>query len=381
MQVQGYFDLAFESVKDAFAELFLNQQQRGAALCIQVAGETVVDLWSGTVDRERSQVWQQDTLVNVFSSTKPFAAVVLLQLMAEGKLELDRPVADYWPEFAQNGKSSITVRHLLSHRAGVAAIHKTLPADDLYNWPVMVQAIEQEQPWWIPGTEHGYAPITFGWLVGELIRRVDGQMPGDSIAQRICQPLGLDFYVGVPETELERISDVSRMKGNMGDEAAKRMLHKVMYEPDSLTTKSFTNPPSVMTSTNKTEWRLMQQPAANGHGNARSLAQFYQALMSGKLLPDELLAEMRKEHSYGQDNTMLTSTRIGLGLMLDQPQLANATYAMGAQAFGHPGAGGTTAFADPERQVSFSFVTNSLGPYVLMDPRAQKLAALVKELT
>lgn len=378
MQVQGYFDLAFESVKEAFAQLFANDQQRGAALCVQIAGETVIDLWAGTTDRERSQVWQQDTLVNVFSSTKPFAAVVLMQLAAEGKLSLDMPVAHYWPEFAVHGKQDISVRHLLSHRSGVSAIHQTLSPESLYDWQAMVHAIEQETPWWTPNTAHGYAPITYGWLVGELIRRVDGRMPGDAIAARICQPLNLDFFVGTPVSEFYRISDVSRMKGDMGDVAAQRMLQTVMREPNSLTTKSFTNPPSVMTSTNKPEWRLIQQPAANGHGNARSLARFYSALLGNKLLDQSQLIEMCKEHSFGLDKTMLTSTRIGLGLMLDQADTKNATYGMTASAFGHPGAGGTTAFADPKLNVSFAFVTNSLGPYVLMDPRAQGLAALVK---
>ncbi|MFT0211060.1 serine hydrolase domain-containing protein [Pseudomonas sp. F1_0610] len=378
MPVQGYFDLTFESVKEAFAQLFENDQQRGAALCVQIAGETVIDLWAGTTDRERSQAWQQDTLVNVFSSTKPFAAVVLMQLVAEGKLELDAPVSQYWPEFVAKGKQDISVRHLLSHRSGISAIHQSLPAESLYHWQAMVQAIEQETPWWTPNTTHGYAPITYGWLVGELIRRVDGRMPGDAIAARICQPLNLDFFVGTPASEFYRISDVSRMKGDIGDEAAQRMLQTIMREPNSLTTKSFTNPPSVMTSTNKPEWRLMQQPAANGHGNARSLAQFYTALLNNSLLEQKYLLEMCKEHSFGMDKTMLTSTRIGLGLMLDQTNTENATYGMTASAFGHPGAGGTTAFADPQLNLSFSFVTNSLGPYVLMDPRAQRLARLVK---
>ena len=160
----------------------------------------------------------------------------------------------------------------------------------------------------------------------------------------------------------------------MGDAAAQRLLKCMMSEPASLTTRAFANPPSILTSTNKPEWRRMQQPAANGHGNARALAGFYAALLDGRLLEPELLGEMTREHSCGEDRTLLTATRLGLGCMLDQPDVANATYGLGPKVFGHPGAGGSVGFADPDRDVAFGFVTNSLGPYVLMDPRAQKLA-------
>lgn len=379
MQIQGYFDLRFEAARDAFAELFEDAQERGAALCVQVGGETVLDLWAGIADKDGQEAWQSDTLLNLFSCTKPFAAVALLQLVAEGRLELDAPVARYWPEFAAAGKARISVRQLLCHRAGLPAIRATLPAEALYDWDTMTAALAAEEPWWTPGEAHGYAPITYGWLVGELIRRADGRGPGESIAARIARPLGLDFHVGLADQEFHRVAHIARAKGNLGDAAAQRLLKCMMTEPNSLSTRSFTNPPSIMTSTNKPEWRRMQQPAANGHGNARSLAGFYAALLDGQLLDAQELAEMTREHSQGEDLTLLTATRFGLGCMLDQPDVANATYGMGRLAFGHPGAGGSTGFADPERDLAFGFVTNTLGPYVLMDPRAQKLARVVKD--
>ncbi|BAU73386.1 serine hydrolase domain-containing protein [Metapseudomonas furukawaii] len=379
MQIQGYFDLRFEAARDAFAELFEDAQERGAALCVQVGGETVIDLWAGIADKDGQEAWQSDTLLNLFSCTKPFAAVALLQLVAEGRLELDAPVARYWPEFAAAGKARISVRQLLCHRAGLPAIRATLPAEALYDWDTMTAALAAEEPWWTPGEAHGYAPITYGWLVGELIRRADGRGPGESIAARIARPLGLDFHVGLADQEFHRVAHIARAKGNLGDAAAQRLLKCMMTEPNSLSTRSFTNPPSIMTSTNKPEWRRMQQPAANGHGNARSLAGFYAALLDGQLLDAQELAEMTREHSQGEDLTLLTATRFGLGCMLDQPDVPNATYGMGRLAFGHPGAGGSTGFADPERDLAFGFVTNTLGPYVLMDPRAQKLARVVKD--
>lgn len=374
VQIQGYFDLRFETVRDQFAALFEGSQERGAALCVQVGGETVLDLWAGTADKDGQQAWHSDTLLNLFSCTKTYAAVTALQLVGEGKLDLDAPVARLWPEFAAAGKERITLRHLLSHRAGLPAIREPLPAEALYDWDAMTTALAAEQPWWTPGEGHGYAPITYGWLVGELIRRADGRGPGESIVARVARPLGLDFHVGLDDAEFHRVAHIARGKGNLGDAAAQRLLKCMMSEPTALSTRAFTNPPSIMTSTNKPEWRRMQQPAANGHGNARSLAGFYAGLLDGSLLDSALLAELTREHSLGDDRTLLTQTRFGLGCMLEQPDVPNATYGMGRLAFGHPGAGGSIGFADPERDVAFGFVTNTLGPYVLMDPRAQHLA-------
>lgn len=374
VQIQGYFDLRFEAVRDQFAALFEGAQERGAALCVQMGGETVLDLWAGTADKDGQQAWHSDTLLNLFSCTKTYAAVTALQLVGEGKLDLDAPVARLWPEFAAAGKERITLRHLLSHRAGLPAIREPLPAEALYDWDAMTTALAAEQPWWTPGEGHGYAPITYGWLVGELIRRADGRGPGESIVARVARPLGLDFHVGLDDAEFHRVAHIARGKGNLGDAAAQRLLKCMMSEPTALSTRAFTNPPSIMTSTNKPEWRRMQQPAANGHGNARSLAGFYAGLLDGSLLDSALLAELTREHSLGDDRTLLTQTRFGLGCMLEQPDVPNATYGMGRLAFGHPGAGGSIGFADPERDVAFGFVTNTLGPYVLMDPRAQHLA-------
>ena len=379
VQIQGYFDLKFEALRDAFAALFEEPQERGMALCVQIGGETVVDLWAGVADKDGQQAWHSDTILNLFSCTKTFTAVTALQLVGEGKLELDAPVARYWPEFAAAGKDKITLRHLLSHQAGLPALHEMLPAEALYDWQAMTTALAAEQPWWPLGEGHGYAPITYGWLVGEVLRRVEGRGPGESIVARTAKSLGLDFHVGLADEEFDRVAIISRGKGNFGDAAAQRLLKTMMSEPAAMSTRAFTNPPSIMTSTNKPEWRRMQQPAANGHGNARSLAGFYSGLLDGQLLESELLAELTREHAVGEDKTLLTRTRFGLGCMLDQPEVANATYGMGPRAFGHPGAGGSIGFADPERDVAFGFVTNNLGPFVLMDPRAQKLARLLAD--
>jgi CubicO group peptidase (beta-lactamase class C family) len=379
VQIQGHFELQFEAVRDAFAALFDDPQERGAAVCVQIGGETVLDLWAGTADKDGAQAWHTDTIANVFSCTKTFTAVTALQMVGEGKLNLDEPVSRLWPEFAAAGKQSITLRQLLCHQAGLPAICNMLPAEALYDWQAMTYALAAEEPWWTPGEGHGYAAITFGWLVGEVIRRADGRGPGESIAARIMRPLGLDFHVGLPDEEFHRVAHIARGKGNVGDDAAQRLLQATMREPTSMTARAFTNPPSIMTSTNKPEWRRMQQPAANGHGNARSLAGFYSALLDGSLLEADLINELTREHSMGQDKTLRTQTRFGLGCMLDQPTVPNATFGLSGKSFGHPGAGGSVGFADPERDVAFGFVTNTLGPYVLMDPRAQGLVRALGE--
>lgn len=379
MHIDGYSDSAFAHVLDVFTQLLEEPEQRGAALCVQVAGETVIDVWGGVLDRHAEQLWQPDTLINIFSSGKPVAAVVVLQMVTEGRLQLDAPLAEYWPEFAAHGKQQITLRHVLSHQAALPAVLEPLAADALYDWPLMIKTLENTQPWWTPGQAHGYAPMTYGWLLGELMRRVDGCEPGESIARRISQPLGLPLYVGLNEQQLPLVGDVMRMKGVAMDAASSRLMQAMAREPQGMVTKAFANPPSMMTSTNTAQWRCMHQPAANAHSTARGLAGFYTGLLQGQLLDTEMLGHMLAEHSQGMDLTLHTKTRFGLGCMLEQVDELPGSYALGARSFGHPGAGGTLGCADPEREVSVAFITNSLGSSVLLDPRAQKINAMLKK--
>ena len=209
-----------------------------------------------------------------------------------GKLQLDESVARVWPEFGVNGKQVITLRQLLSHQAGLPAVRQPLPPEALYDWEAMTAALAAETPWWTPGECHGYAAITYGWLLGELIRRADGREPGEAIVARTARPLGLDFHIGLADSEFDRVGYLTREKNNLGDAAAQRVISALMSDPQSLTALAFTNPPSIMNSANKPEWRRMAQPAANGHGNARSLAGFYDGLLRGGLLDYQLLDEM-----------------------------------------------------------------------------------------
>ena len=377
-QVQGYFDPRFETVRELFAQQQSDPQARGAALCVTVGGDTVLDLWHGVMDKDNSQVWEQDTLVNVFSCTKPLGAVALLQQVQAGRIGLDDALADIWPEFAQAGKQDITLRQILSHRSGLSAVSAPLAPEALFDWQAMTSALAAQEPWWTPDAEHGYAPLTYAWLLGEPLRRLTGQMPGDYLREHICQPLGMDFHVGVADQDLPRIAHVSRLRNQSGDDYA-RALFSSMGDPRGLAFNAFANPSSLQTSTNKPEWQQAQILAANGTGNARSLARFWQLMahdgnLDGvQLLGADLVRLMRQEHSVGMDRTLLCPTRFGLGVMLEQ-QWQGGSFGMGANAFGHPGAGGALGFADPDARVGFGYVTNTMGPYVLTDPRAGDLS-------
>lgn len=376
--IQGYFDPRFESVRELFARQQSDPQARGAALCVTVGGDTVLDLWHGVTDKDNAQAWEQDTLVNVFSCTKPLGAVALLQQVQAGRIALDEPLAHIWPEFAQAGKEQITLRQILSHRSGLSAISTALPPEALFDWSAMTSALAVQRPWWPPGEEHGYSPLVYAWLLGEPLRRLTGQMPGDYMRTHIFEPLGMDFHVGVPDADLPRIAHVSRLRNQAGDEYA-RLLFAAMTDAEGLQWKAFGNPSSLQTSTNKREWQQAQVLAANGTGNARSLARFWQVMAHGgqlddvQLLDAELVQMMRTEHSNGMDRTLLCPTRFGLGVMLEQ-DWQGGSFGMGANAFGHPGAGGALGFADPDAQVGFGYVTNAMGPYVLTDPRAGDLS-------
>ena len=375
-EVHGHCDPRFEPVMAAFIELMQSPFERGAALCLQVDGQTVLDLWSGTAGPEPERHWQQDTVLNLFSCTKPFTAVAIMQVVGEGRVDLDAPLCQYWPAFADAGKASITLRHVLCHRAGMPALRAPLAPQTLYDWDTMTRLIAGERPWAAAGEQQTYSPLLFGWILGELLRRVDGLPPGESICRRVAAPLGLDFHLGLDDAVMARCAYMMRTKEANDDEAFARLAQVLLTMPDAMSTLAFANPPMLLGRSNESGWKRMTQPATNGHGNARSLAGFYAGLLDGRLLESPMLNEMLREHSAGYDPTLQTQARFGLGVMLDQPDVPNGSYGMGSQAFGHMGAGGTVGFADPERGVSFGFACNTMGSYVLMDPRARRLSSV-----
>jgi CubicO group peptidase (beta-lactamase class C family) len=225
-------------VREAFARNFRECDEVGAAVAVYLDGALVVDLWAGHKDFARTQPWQRDTLVNVYSTTKGVTALAAHRLVDEGKLDLDAPVAKYWPEFAQAGKGAIPVRFLLSHRAGLPAVRKLLPNEALYDWTAMTDALAAETPWWTPGSAHGYHAVTFGWLVGEVVRRIAGKSLGAYVRDTFARPLGLDFHIGLAEREHARVADILQqtppavgVRDRHGHERCEHLPRRVVLHP------------------------------------------------------------------------------------------------------------------------------------------------------
>lgn len=376
--IEGHCAPRYAALKDALLANFRDANELGAALAVHVDGELVADLWAGSVDSRHSAPWRADTLVNLFSTTKGMVAAMALRLVAEGKLSLEKPVAAYWPEFAQAGKDRIPVQWLLTHRAGLPAVRETLPDAALYDWERMCSALAAEKPWWAPGTQHGYHPVTFGWLVGDVIRRASGMRVGEFWQQAFARPLGLDFFIGVPVAEQARIARVSKPAPDPNNAEAMGFMQKMLMDPLGITARAFANPMSIATGTNTPEWRGAEIPAANGHGTARAVSRFYAALANGgtldgvEVLPRDILKYCREEQSSGVDAVLGIDTRFSCGWMLSQNR-AHANFGPGKNSFGHPGAGGSVGFADPDRRIGFGYAMNRMGAHMLLDPRATRL--------
>ena len=376
MEATGICANEFDSIKNAFEDIFKDPQERGGALCVKIGDETVVDLWAGSSDLEGNKPWNKDTLVNTFCTIKPFAAVAALMLVEEGKLELDIPVAHYWPEFAQGGKDKITLRHVMSHTSGIPAFRLPDRNPAMYDWEHMINDLAAEPLWWQPGTDLGYGTTTYGWIIGELIRRTDGRNPCAFIHEEITQPHGLDVHLGVDQQDYYRIAHFDAAKGRTGDPYSKHLRAVVAGDSQDISTLAFTNPGMSPKRSSDPRWWAFKHPGACSHSTASGLAGFYSALLAGRFISTQMLNEFTKEQSSGMDRIWKRPMRYGLGCMMEQKTDPNASHCMGPNTFGHIGLGGPIAFADPEREISFSFVTTTSGGHTMIDPRAQHLAAL-----
>jgi CubicO group peptidase (beta-lactamase class C family) len=373
VKIEGTCDPKFSRVKDTFAENFEKRGEVGAAAAVMLDGKSVVDIWAGHADREKTRPWTRDTLVNVYSTTKGVTAICAHRLADKGLLDIDAPVAKYWPEFAQAGKDKLPVRYLLSHRAGMAAVRKPLDDDALFNWNKMTTALAEQEPWWEPGTKHGYHALTFGHLVGEVIRRITGKTPGTYLREEIAGPLGLDLHIGLDAKDDARTGDMIAMPPPAPGEP--NLFAEIMKNPESVTFKAFMNPPGGMRPglVNTREWRAAEIPAANGHMTARSLAKLYGVLARGgeldgvRVMSKEQVAKCSIEQSNGPDALLMINTRFSLGFMMSQP---GASLGPNAKSFGHPGAGGSLGYADPEAKIGFGYTMNKMHASLLIDPRA-----------
>ncbi|MFE9817428.1 serine hydrolase domain-containing protein [Streptomyces sp. NPDC005773] len=377
-QIHGHCDERFAAVRSAFEANFRERDELGAAVTVLVDGQPVADLWGGWADGARTRPWEQDTLVNVWSTSKGPVALCAHILVDRGLLDLDAPVAAYWPEFAAAGKADVRVRHLLSHRAGLAGLRAPHTLAELYDWELTTARLAATEPWWEPGTRSGYHALTYGFLVGEVIRRVSGLLPGEFLRREVTGPLGIDFTVGLPEKEAVRVAELVVPKADRAQQAA------LFAQMEPVAVASLLNPPTGAAAANTPQWREAEIPAANGHGTARAVASLY-GILAGRgssgglrILSEEAAERVREGQGSCRDLVLgagfAHETEIALGLWLSGP---DASYGPNPRAFGHDGAGGSCGLADPENGVALGYVMNRMGPHIANDPRKTALVEAV----
>ena len=378
----------FERVAEAFQKNFDAKGEVGASVCLTVGGETVVDLWGGTADQKTGTPWTKDTVSIVFSCTKGATAICAHVLASRGKLDLDAPVAELWPEFARNGKQHVTTRMMLDHSAGVPALRAKVKENGPYEWDYMTARLADEEPFWPPGTRNGYHGLTFGWTVGEMVRRASGVSLGTFFQDEIAKPMGLDFWIGLPEAIEPRVAPMIPHVTKPA-EAKTPFLVDLGTRPDSIASLFFFNVGAFFFTkgANTRDGHAAEIGAANGITNARGLAGMYAPLANGggTLVDGKTLARMGEVSMATHDDaTLRIPTRFALGFMKSMDNRKRSvgvklfgpdvdSVIMASAAFGHVGAGGSLGFADPAAGLSFGYTMNRMGPGLLMNERGQAL--------
>jgi len=362
--VHGRVDPRFERVREAFAANFATHDELGASVAVLLHGRPVVDLWGGFADEARTRPWNEHTLVNVFSVGKGITALALLTLVDRGLVELDAPVARWWPEFAQAGKEAVTVRQLLAHQAGLPAVREELPALAMLDWRLMTEALARQKPWWEPGTRHGYHVNTFGFLVGEIVRRVSGRSLGAFVREEIAGPAGADFHIGLAGEHDARVAEFVWLPAL---DVIPPVDPTTLSEAQLLFLRTYLNPPGASGHggiVNTSAWRRAEYPSTNAHATAMGIARCYEAVAGRGVLRGErrigaaILEEASREQSSGVDVVLGKPSRFGLGFQLppvDRPIGPNKGVVL------HFGAGGALGFADPEAGIAFGYAMNRMG--------------------
>ncbi|MFO0808405.1 MAG: serine hydrolase domain-containing protein [Gemmataceae bacterium] len=381
--IEGTCDPAFALVRDEFARNFDERGEVGASVCIIAGGRTVVDLWGGIADRRTGRRWDRNTLVLVWSATKGATALCAHILASRGRLDVDASVAVYWPEFGSAGKDAIPVRWLLDHQAGLPVVRAPLRPGELYEWPSMAARLAVQAPMWEPGTRQGYAAQTFGFLVGELVRRIDGRDLGSFFREEIAGPRDLDFWMGLPDEHHARVAPTIRPDPRPAGEPAWRFLVAAQREPDGIAGLILRNTGRRLDphDHDSPEAYRAVLPGQGGIANARSLAGLYTPLASSdaSLVDGDSLARMGRVSSASAcDAVLLVGMRFGLGFMKSADNRragpgATDSIILGEAAFGHAGMGGSIGFADPAAGLAFGYAMNKQGRGVLLNTRGQSL--------
>jgi CubicO group peptidase (beta-lactamase class C family) len=365
-EVSGTCDARFAPVRDALAEQ-LEKDELGASIVLDIDGETVVDIWGGWCDTERRRPWERDTITNVWSTTKTVTNLAALMLIDRGQVDAYAPVADYWPEFAANGKEAIAVRHILSHTSGVSGWDAPFAVADMYDWTSSTERLAAQAPWWEPGTASGYHANNQGHLVGEIVRRVTGLPLKRFVAEQIAGPLGADFQIGAAERDWPRIAPVVPPPPLPIDLAS--------LPPESPMYKTFTGPVAEAANANTAAWRQADMGAVNGHANARSVVRIIKALSLGgavdgtTLLSPETIDLIFDEQSHGTDLVLGVPLRFGIGFAL--PETVTVPYVPQGRCCYWGGWGGSEIIADLDRRVTFGYMMNNMGPGIIGSDRSE----------
>jgi CubicO group peptidase (beta-lactamase class C family) len=365
--IHGFVDPRFAAVVDAFEKGFGNDEEIGSATTGFWKGRKIYDLWGGHADKRRTQPWLEHTIVNTMSTTKAFSATCLMMLVDRGLVDLDAPIARYWPDFAQAGKSEIPVRYILDHRAGLAVIDKPVGRGGIFDTHAMEEGLAAQTPNWEPGTKAGYHVLTMGFLIGAIVRRVAGRSLGTFLQEEIAKPLKLDFHVGLPAADHARSAEfVNAERGTIFQKAA--------AEPESMVAKATAQLPE---SSNTPEFRSCEHGSGNGHGTARAVARFYACLVAGgtldgvTLMKPETIATMTTQQHQMTEMVNGRDYAQALGMLLNSPEWAWMGPNMNA--FGHHGVGGSIGLADPDNSFSFAYLMNKMHERIDNGPRARRL--------
>lgn len=366
MEINGFCDERFAKVRDAFERNFTEFGDVGASFAATVEGEFVVDLWAGHADKARTRPWQEDTIVNVYSTTKTMSFLTAFMLADRGLLDFNAKVTDYWPEYGQNGKQDTQVRHFMSHSAGVPGFDPAFAsAEQLYDWPGCIANLEQQAPWWEPGSQSGYHAITQGYLIGELVRRISGRSIGQFFREEIAEPLGADFHIGMDAAVFPRVAEMipddAPAAGGFAD-----------MDPTSITARVFASAQAGTEAVNTNAWRQAEIPAAGGHGNARAVVRAQTPLANaGKAFGVEILSPagcqyMQQQQTDGPDAVLMMPIRFGLGYAFPSDLMPMSP---NEDAMFWGGAGGSTIVVDQPARICLSYVMNQMKAAIVGDRR------------
>jgi CubicO group peptidase (beta-lactamase class C family) len=375
VDVQGTCDARFEPVRDVLAEQLDSGNDTGASIAVDVDGRTVADLWGGWCDEEHRTPWGKNTITNVWSTTKTVTNLAALMLADRGLLDPYAPVAKYWPEFAENGKERIEVRHILSHTSGVSGWEAPFTTEDMYDREAATRQLATQAPWWEPGTASGYHAQNQGHLVGELVRRLTGKTLKTFVAQEIAGPLGADFQIGAIEADWDRIAPVTPPPPLPFDLAS--------LDPGSPVYKTFTGPVADAAAANTPAWRRAELGALNGHGNARSVARILRVLALGgeaggvRLLSPDAIGLIFDEQSHGPDLVLGVPLRFGIGYAL--PETETVPYIPPGRTCFWGGWGGSVILMDLDARTTISYMMNKMGPGIIGSDRSEAYVRAIQD--